>query len=285
MAKQTSKKSQVAKAEAKEQAAQQEVETKEAAAPVAEQTAQNETPEAKAAREQREAKLAEVRALVNHKAEYVPAEDYEFHPAVVVGGVIDNKGNVLVALRDSETNKRITKKYGSKLLRIFDELAEVKVRTRAKKEREDITEEVIAKHRELIGFPCTINEIEGRVRGIQIDKRTKQIYLTIHQIDGQKCHTKIDNANFSVLEADSETDTIRTKYFELLEQRANGKKSTPEGQVAMFGAGFVKAYKQLVEAGKIEETENLVAIIEEICETAKQLNQANKGNGEQENAE
>ena len=274
MAKQTSKKSQVAKAEAKEQAAQQEVETKEPATPVGEQT-ETETPEAKAAREQREAKLAED----------VPAEDYEFHPAVVVGGVIDNKGNVLVALRDAETNKRITKKYGSKLLRIFDELAEVKVRTRAKKEREDITDEVIAKHRELIGFPCTINEIEGRVRGIQIDKRTKQIYLTIHQIDGQKCHTKIDNANFSVLEADSETETIRTKYFELLEQRANGKKSTPEGQVAMYGAGFVKAYKQLVEAGKIEETENLVAIIEEICETAKKLNQANNGNGEQENAE
>lgn len=284
MAKQTSKKSQVAKAEAKEQAAQQEVETKEPATPVGEQT-ETETPEAKAAREQREAKLAEVKQLVNHKAEYVPAEDYEFHPAVVVGGVIDNKGNVLVALRDAETNKRITKKYGSKLLRIFDELAEVKVRTRAKKEREDITDEVIAKHRELIGFPCTINEIEGRVRGIQIDKRTKQIYLTIHQIDGQKCHTKIDNANFSVLEADSETETIRTKYFELLEQRANGKKSTPEGQVAMYGAGFVKAYKQLVEAGKIEETENLVAIIEEICETAKKLNQANNGNGEQENAE
>ena len=284
MAKQTSKKSQVAKAEAKEQAAQQEVETKEPATPVGEQT-ETETPEAKAAREQREAKLAEVKQLVNHKAEYVPAEDYEFHPAVVVGGVIDNKGNVLVALRDAETNKRITKKYGSKLLRIFDELAEVKVRTRAKKEREDITDEVIAKHRELIGFPCTINEIEGRVRGIQIDKRTKQIYLTIHQIDGQKCHTKIDNANFSVLEADSETETIRTKYFELLEQRANGKKSTPEGQVAMCGAGFVKAYKQLVEAGKIEETENLVAIIEEICETAKKLNQANNGNGEQENAE
>ena len=284
MAKQTSKKSQVAKAEAKEQAAQQEVETKEPATPVGEQT-ETETPEAKAAREQREAKLAEEKQLVNHKAENVPAEDYEFHPAVVVGGVIDNKGNVLVALRDAETNKRITKKYGSKLLRIFDELAEVKVRTRAKKEREDITDEVIAKHRELIGFPCTINEIEGRVRGIQIDKRTKQIYLTIHQIDGQKCHTKIDNANFSVLEADSETETIRTKYFELLEQRANGKKSTPEGQVAMYGAGFVKAYKQLVEAGKIEETENLVAIIEEICETAKKLNQANNGNGEQENAE
>lgn len=266
---QTGKKSRVAKVEAKEQAAQQEFET----------------PEAKAAREQREAKLAEVRQLVNHKAEYVPAEDYEFHPAVVVGGVIDNKGNVLVALRDAETNKRVTKKYGSKLLRIFDELAEVKVRVRAKKEREDITTEAIDKHRELIGFPCTINEIEGRVRGIQIDRRTKQIYLTIHQIDGQKCHTKIGNANFSVLEADSETEAIRAKYFELLERRANGKKSTPEGQVALFGAGFIKAYKQLVEAGKIEETENLVAIIDEICEAAKKLNQANSRNGEQENAE
>lgn len=253
--------------ETKKQVAEQPI-TETPAAPVAEQP--TETTEQKAAREQREATLAEAKKLVGHKAEYVPAEDYEFHPAVVVGAVIDNKGNVLVALR-TEDGKRVTKKFGSKLLRVSEEMAPQSVRTRSKKERTAITQEVIDQHRELVGFPCKLDSMDGRVRGVQVDKRTAQIYLTIHLVDGTKRHTKIDNKNLEMMEADSETEEIRNAYTELLAQRAAGKKSSPANQIQAHGAGFVKAYKALIEAGKIEETENLIAIIEEICETAKTI--------------
>ena len=231
----------------------------------------DETPEQKAARLIREEQLKEAKTYIGHKAMYVPAEDYEFHPAIVVGAVIDSKGNVLVALRTDEGGKRVTKKFGSKLLRVLDEMAERPVRSRAKQERPDITDEVIQQHRDLVGYPCELDELTGRVRGVQIDKRTKQIYLTILMDDGSKRHTKITNESFKPMEADDETATIREAYVALLNQRAMGAKSTAEKQVISFGAGFVKAYNQLVADGKIEETENLVAIIEDIVATVKAM--------------
>lgn len=249
--------------EAMEQQAQ---EAQEQAAP------ENETPEQKSARLVREEQLKEAKTYIGHKAMYVPAEDYEFHPATVVGAVVDSKGTVLVALR-TEDGKRVTKKFGSKLLRVLDEMAEKPVRSRTKTEKQPVTDEVIAAHREKIGLPVTLDELEGRVRGVQVDKRTSQIYLTIHLADGSKRHSKMNNENLHFGEADNETETIRTAYFALLDQRAQGSKSSPERQVQAFGAGFIKAYKALVEAGKMEETENLVACIEAVMEEAKALNQ------------
>lgn len=240
--------------------------------PAEEQAAQEETPEQKSARLIREANLEAAKKYIGHKAMYVPAEDFEFYPCTVVGAVVDAKGTVLVALR-TEDGKRVTKKYGSKLLRVLDEMAEKPVRSRQKSEKQPITEETIAAHRDKIGLPVTLDEIEGRVRGVQVDKRTSQIYLTIHLADGSKRHAKINNENLHFGEADSETETIRTAYFALLDQRAQGSKSSPERQVQSFGAGFIKAYKALVEAGRMEETENLVACIEAIMEEAKTLNQ------------
>lgn len=245
---------------------------------------ENETPEQKSARLVREEQLKEAKTYIGHKAMYVPAEDYEFHPATVVGAVVDSKGTVLVALR-TEDGKRVTKKFGSKLLRVLDEMAEKPVRSRTKTERQPVTDEVIAKHREMIGLPVTLDELEGRVRGVQVDKRTSQIYLTIHLADGSKRHSKINNENLHFGEADNETETIRTAYFALLDQRAQGSKSSPERQVQAFGAGFIKAYKALVEAGKMEETENLVACIEAVMEEAKALNQTAASAETEETAE
>lgn len=239
-------------------------EAKEQAAP------ENETPEEKAKRLLRAEQLKEAKTYIGHKAMYVPAEDYEFHPATVVGAVLDPKGTVLVALR-TEEGKRVTKKFGSKLLRVLDEMAEKPVRSRSKKERVPVSEETIQQHRDQIGLPCVLDGMEGRVRGIQHDKRTCQIYLTIHLLDGTKRHTKIDNANLTIGEADGETEVIRERYNTVLAQRANGGKALPENQVQAHGAGFINAYKALIEAGRIEETENLIACIEDIMNTAKQL--------------
>lgn len=244
----------------------------EAEQPIEEQAAQQEeTAEEKSARLLREENLKTAKTYIGHKAMYVPAEDFEFYPAVVVGAVVDAKGTVLVALR-TEDGKRVTKKFGSKLLRVLDEMAEKPVRKRAKAEKKPITDEDINLHREKVGLPVTLDEVEGRVRGVQVDKRTCQIYLTIHLADGSKRHTKITNENLHFGEADSETETIRANYFSVLEQRAQGSKSSPERQVQSFGAGFVKAYKQLIEAGKIEETENLIDCIEAVIEVAKSIN-------------
>lgn len=237
----------------------------------AEQAAQEEeTPEEKSARLVREEQLKEAKTYIGHKAMYVPAEDYEFHPATVVGAVIDSRGTVLVALR-TEDGKRITKKFGSKLLRVLDEMAEKPVRSRTRTEKQPITDEAIELHRSKVGLPVTLDELEGRVRGVQVDKRTSQIYLTIHLADGSKRHTKLTNENLHFGEADKLTEEIRTAYVTLLNQRAQGSKSSPERQIQAFGAGFIKAYKALVEAGRMEETENLVACIEEIVEQAKTL--------------
>lgn len=262
--------------EAMEQQAQEAQEqVEEQAAP------ENETPEQKSARLVREEQLKEAKTYIGHKAMYVPAEDYEFHPATVVGAVLDPKGTVLVALR-TEEGKRVTKKFGSKLLRVLEEMADKPVRSRAKKEKTPITEETIQLHRDQIGLPCVLDGMEGRVRGIQHDKRTCQIYLTIHLLDGTKRHTKIDNANLTIGEADEETETIRERYNAVLAQRANGGKALPENQVQAHGAGFINAYKALIEAGRIEETENLIACIEDVMATAKQLKQSSDGEQEEE---
>lgn len=240
------------------------------AAPAAPET-ETETEEQKSARLVREEQLKAAKEYIGHKAMYVPADDYEFYPATVVGATIDPKGTVLVALR-TQDGKRVTKKYGSKLLRVLEEMAEKPVRNRTKIERVPVTEEVINQHRELIGLPCTIDELEGRVRGVQVDKRTAQIYLTIIMADGSKRHTKITNESFKVGVADEKTEEIRTAYFALLDQRAQGSKSSPERQVQLNGAAFIAAYKKLIEAGKIEETESLIACIEEVMDMAKALN-------------
>lgn len=231
----------------------------------------NETPEEKAKRLTREANLKTAKEeYVGHKCQYVPNEDYEFHDGDIVGAVVDAKGNVLIAIRTAE-GKRITKKFGSKLLRVLPELSEKKPNTRSSEPKPEITDEVRKQHRDLVGYPCTLDDLEGRVRGIQEDKRTKQIYLTIHMADGTKRHTKITNENFKPLEADDETATIRENYFNVLGQRANGGKSSPENQTISGAAMFLKGYKQLVADGKIEETENLIACIEEIVEQVKTM--------------
>lgn len=257
--------------------------TEQQAQEATEQTPANETPEEKAKRLLRAEQLKEAKTYVGHKAMYVPAEDYEFHPATVVGAVLDPKGTVLVALR-TEEGKRVTKKFGSKLLRVLEEMADKPVRSRARKERTPVTEETIQLHRDQIGLPCVLDGMEGRVRGIQHDKRTCQIYLTIHLLDGTKRHTKIDNANLNIGEADEETEAIRERYNAVLAQRANGGKALPENQVQAHGAGFINAYKALIETGRIEETENLIACIEDIMATAKQLKQSvdgEQGEGQQ----
>lgn len=234
--------------------------------PTAEPSAPDLTEEQKAAKAIREEQLAAAKAYIGHKAMYVPADDYEFYPATVVGASIDAKGIVLVALR-TEDGKRVTKKYGSKLLRVLDEMADRPVRTRGKKERVPVSDEVINQHREMVGLPCVLGEFDGRIRGVQVDRRTCQIYLTVQLADGSKRHTKIDNSNLKVGEADALTAEVRDTYFALISQRANGSKSSPENQVKAHGAAFIAAYKQLIADGKIEETENLIDIIQEICDT------------------
>ena len=254
------------------QVEQAEEQAEEQAAPEPE----NETPEEKAKRLLRAEQLKEAKTYIGHKAMYVPAEDYEFHPATVVGAVLDPKGTVLVALR-TEEGKRVTKKFGSKLLRVLEEMADKPVRSRTKTEKQPVSEETIQLHRDQIGLPCVLDGMEGRVRGIQHDKRTCQIYLTIHLLDGTKRHTKIDNANLTIGEADEETEAIRERYNAVLAQRANGGKALPENQVQAHGAGFINAYKALIEAGRSEETENLIACIESVMATAKQLKQSSDG--------
>lgn len=246
--------------------------------------------------EERRALAEELKKNINHRCQAVPFNTVEWVDGFIAG-VIEEKrsNNVLYAIK-TDDGRRIVKVYNSNLVRIFDEVIELKKKVRTYKtknvvEKVEWTPEVIAEEvNEVIGNVGKTVEFEkyrttdengeehietatGRIAAIIPDKRARRLLYRISvpaPVEGNPLATKTvyrvvkSEGLVIAAELDAEGAEFNAKYRERREAAATRTLITPQDR-------YVKCEENLKKA-----EEKLQKVQEEFEAKKQQLEKAKK---------
>lgn len=259
--------------------------------------------------EDRHALAEELKKNVNHRCQAVPFNTIEWVDGYIAGVIEEKRSNKVLYAIKTDDGRRIVKVHDSNLVRILDEVVELKKKTRARKAKDPVdkvewTPETIAEEvNEVIGNVGKSVEFEkyrttdengeehiemviGRIVAIVPDKRTQRLLYRISvpaPIEGNPLATKTmhrvtktDGLKIAE-EFDEEGAQLNAKYLERREAAATRTSLTPQDRVIRCEENVKKAEEKLQKA-----QEELEAKKKQLEDAKKELDEyfAGQANGE-----
>lgn len=187
---------------------------------------------------------------LNHRCEVVPFNTIEWKSGTIVGVVTDKRANkVLYAIR-LDDSRRIVKAYGSKLLKVSEEVVErstIRTRTSSKRSEEEFDAQ-FAEFAKNVGYPVEVDGNDGRITGIVRDRRfMKNIYRI--KLDSGEIIFRSETASFKIGELDEIGKELNEKYAE----RAKENCLTVEEKIAKLEKVIAGLEKTIEEKKKMIE--------------------------------
>ena len=241
-----------------------------AAAAPAEETAETAAPAETAAThkltdEELHALAEECHVNLHHKCQVVPFNTAEWVNGVIVGVVKEKRARKVLYSIKAEDGRKLVKVYDSKLLKVFDEVAEVARAPRSKGEVNRLNDaEVVALVEASganIGKVLTFNTDNGtittRIIAIQVDKRNNTVMYKLKGIEaegmvaeavGKIYYKVIKSACFTITEDfDDEGKELNEKYFARKANAGSRQALTPQERVRKCEENLQKAEERLAK--------------------------------------
>lgn len=236
--------------------------------------------------EDRRALAEELKKNINHRCQAVPFNTAEWVDGYIAGVIEEKRSNKVLYAIKTDDGRRIVKVYDSNLIRILDEVVELKKKVRIRKAKDPVdkiewTPEIIAEEiNEIIGNVGKMVEFEkyritdgngeehiemaiGRIMAIVPDKRTQHLLYRISvsaPIEGNPLATKIMHkvakaGGITIAEEfDEEGAQLNAKYLERREAAATRTLLTPQDRVIRCEENVKKAEEKLQKVQKELET-------------------------------
>lgn len=230
--------------------------------------------------EDRHALAEELKKNVNHRCQAVPFNTAEWVDGYIAGVIEEKRSNKVLYAIKTDDGRRIVKVHDSNLVRILDEVVELKKKVRARKAKDPVdkiewTPEAIADEiNEVIGNVGKTVEFEkyrttdengeeriemviGRIVAIVPDKRTQRLLYRISvpaPIEGNPLATKtmhkiVKAGDIKIAEEfDEEGAQLNAKYLERREAAATRTPLTPQNRVIRCEENVKKAEEKLQKA-------------------------------------
>lgn len=259
--------------------------------------------------EDRHALAEELKKNVNHRCQAVPFNTVEWVDGYIAGVIEEKRSNKVLYAIKTDDGRRIIKVHDSNLVRILDEVVELKKKARARKAKDPVdkvewTPEAIAEEvNEVIGnvgktvefekYRTTdengeehIEMVTGRIVAIVPDKRAQSLLYRISvpaPIEGNPLATKtmhkiVKAEGLKIAEEfDEEGAQLNAKYLERREAAAIRTPLTSQDRVIRCEENVKKAEEKLQKA-----QEELEAKKKQLEDAKKELDEyfAGQANGE-----
>lgn len=259
--------------------------------------------------EDRHALAEELKKNINHRCQAVPFNTIEWVDGYIAGVIEEKRSNKVLYAIKTDDGRRIIKVHDSKLVRVLDEVVELKKKVRARKAKDPVdkiewTPETIAEEvNEVIGNVGKTVEFEkyrtidengeehiemvvGRIVSIVPDKRLQRLLYRITvltPIEGNPLATKtmhkvVKTEGLKIAkEFDEEGAQLNAKYLERREVAVARTLLTPQDRVIRCEENVKKAEEKLQKA-----QEELEAKKKQLENAKKKLDEyfAGQANGE-----
>ena len=259
--------------------------------------------------EDRHALAEELKKNINHRCQAVPFNTVEWVDGYIAGVIEEKRSNKVLYAIKTDDGRRIIKVHDSNLVRILDEVVELKKKVRARKAKDpadkvEWTPEVIAEEvNEVIGNVGKTIEFEkyrttdengeehiemvvGRIVAIVPDRRAQRLLYRIlvpAPIEGNPLATKtmhkiVKAEGIKIAEEfDEEGAQLNAKYLERREAAATRTPFTSQDRVIRCEENVKKAEEKLQKA-----QEELEAKKKQLEDAKKELDEylAGQANGE-----
>lgn len=262
--------------------------------------------------EERHALAEELKKNINHRCQAVPFNTAEWVDGYIAGVTEEKRSNKVLYAIKTDDGRRIVKVHDSNLVRILDEVVELKKKVRAIKVKDPVdkikwTPEVIAEEiNEVIGNVGKTVEFEkyrttdengeehiemvvGRIVAIVPDKRVQRLLYRIlvpAPIEGNPLATKtmykvVKAEGLKIAEEfDEEGAQFNAKYLERREAAATRTPLTPQDRVIRCEENVKKAEEKLQKVQEELETKK-----KQLEDAKKELDKYFAGQVNEETAE
>lgn len=161
--------------------------------------------------------MESIKANIGHRCEVVPFNTAEWVKGHIAGVQVDARTHKTLYIIKTDDGRRLVKMVDSKLLRILEEVVEVKPKREARTEwTGEELHALIMTQSSKIGLPVTFTSgeetREGRIVGLTPDKRTSTLLLKIKCADGTIAHKVHDSKEVEYQHPDDEAEAVHAAW-------------------------------------------------------------------------
>ena len=207
----------------------------------------------------------ECRANLHHKCQAVPFNTAEWVDGVIIGVVEEKRARKVLYSIKADDGRKLVKVYDSKLLKVFDEVAEITRAPRSKGEAIRLNDEEVAALVEassvnigkVLTFDTDNGTITTRIMAIQVDKRNNTVMYKLKGIEaegmteetiGKTYYKVIKTGVYTIAEDfDEEGRALNEKYTNRKANSQARQALTPQERVLKCEENLQKAEERLAK--------------------------------------
>ena len=161
--------------------------------------------------------MESIKVNIGHRCEVVPFNTAEWVRGHIAGVQTDARTHKTLYIIKTDDGRRLVKMVDSKLLRILEEVVEVKPKREARAEwTDEELHTLLMEQSAKVGLPVTFTSgeetREGRIVGLTPDKRTSTLLLKIKCADGTIAHKVHDSKEVTYQQPDEDAHAINEAW-------------------------------------------------------------------------